>query len=77
MAEPAEAEADSSSSRTAAAVAAAGGNGGGDDVPAALSGSHLPEAKGQAAAQAAGAPVVTAAKVEGGVPAPPRAPERK
>ncbi|CAM9221808.1 unnamed protein product [Ectocarpus sp. 13 AM-2016] len=82
-AEPAEAEADSSSSissgRTAAAAAAvaAGGDGGGDDVPAALSGSHLPEAEGQVAAGAAGAPVVPAAKVEGGVPAPPRAPERK
>ncbi|CAB1119847.1 unnamed protein product [Ectocarpus sp. CCAP 1310/34] len=79
-AEPAEAETDSSSSSSrpaAAAVAvAAGGDGGGDDVPAALSGSHLPEAEGQAAAEAAGAPVVPAAKVEGGVPAPPRAPER-
>ncbi|CBJ48427.1 conserved unknown protein [Ectocarpus siliculosus] len=78
-AEPAEAETDSSSSRTAAAAAAvaASGDGGGDDVPAALSGSHLPEAEGQAAAEAAGAPVVPATKVEGGVPAPPRAPERK
>ncbi|CAM9687006.1 unnamed protein product [Ectocarpus fasciculatus] len=78
-AEPAQAETDSSSSsRTAApAVAPAGGDGGGDGVPAALSGSHLPEAEeGKAAAEAAAASV-PAAKVEGGVPAPPRAPERK
>ncbi|CAM9208014.1 unnamed protein product, partial [Ectocarpus sp. 4 AP-2014] len=83
-AEPTEAGTDSSSSSSSssrmaatAAVVVAGGDGGGDDVPAALSGSHLPEAEGQAAAEAAGAPVVPAAKVEGGVPAPPRAPERK
>eukprot|EP00752_Nemacystus_decipiens_P016407 g14664.t1 len=71
---------------TAAAPAEpdAGSSNSNGSVPAAVSGSHLPEAKDAAAAAAtataASPPAVPGAsrtKVDGGVPAAPRAPERR
>lgn len=75
------ASAEAGAASSGAMTTAAAGNG----VPAAVSGSHLPEtgaagAEEGARAGAGAAPVAPGAprtSVEGGMPAPPRAPERR